>query len=55
MGDVLAFAEQRDGSLRGVANEVVTAAAELAEGLGGSVTALTVGAPGLAAGAGGLG
>jgi electron transfer flavoprotein alpha subunit len=55
MGDVLAFAEQRDGSLRGVANEVVTVAAAVARELGGSVTALAVGAPGLAAEAGSLG
>jgi electron transfer flavoprotein alpha subunit len=55
MGDVLAFAEQRDGSLRGVANETVTAATSLARGLGGSVTALAVGGAGLSAGAAVLG
>ena len=55
MGDVLAFAEQRDGSIRGVANEVVTAARALADDLGGSVHAVSVGAPGLSEGAGALG
>jgi len=55
MGDVLAYAEQRDGELRGVANEVVTAAAQLARDLGGSVTALVVGGPGVSSVAGSLG
>ena len=54
MGDVLAFAEQRGGTLRGVANETVTAAREVAGGLGGSVAALVLGGPGLS-GAGDLG
>ena len=49
MADVLAFAEQRDGTLRGVAEEVVSAAAALAGALGGSVQAITVGEPGLSA------
>ncbi len=55
MADVLAFAEQREGKTRGVANEVVSAAAGIASELGGSVHALAVGGPGLAAGAGELG
>ena len=54
MGDVLAFAEQRNGTLRAVANEAVTAARGVASGLGGSVTALVLGGPGLS-GAGDLG
>lgn len=55
MGDVLAFAEQRDGSLRGVAREAVTAAAGLARELGGSVRALVLGGPGLSSSAAELG
>ncbi len=55
MGDVLAFAEQRDGSLRGVAREAVTAASSLAADLGGSVSALLLGGPGVAGGASDLG
>ena len=43
MGDILAFVEQRDGSVRGVAREVVSAAAEAATGLGGSAHGLTIG------------
>ena len=54
MADVFAFAEQRDGTLRGVAHAVVSAAAELAKGLGGRVQALAVGQPGLAASCGEL-
>jgi electron transfer flavoprotein alpha subunit len=52
MGDVLAFIEHRDGTFRGVAREVVSAAAGVAQGLGGRVHALAVGAPGLSARAG---
>lgn len=55
MGDVLAFAEQRDGAIRGVANEMVTAARSLAQGLGGGVHVLAVGGFGLSNSAGGLG
>jgi len=47
MGDVLAVVEQRDGTIRGVSNEVVSAAASLAEGSGGSAHALLVGPPGM--------
>lgn len=43
MGDVLAFVEQRDGSVRGVAREVVSAAADAAAQLGGSAHGLTIG------------
>ncbi len=55
MADVLAFAEQRDGEVRGVAREAVSAAARLAPGLGGEVHALVLGAPGVGAAAAGLG
>ncbi len=55
MGDILAFVEQRDGAVRGVAHEVISTAARLAADLGGEVHALAVGGPGLAGGAGDLG
>ena len=55
MGDVLAVVEQREGKVRGVSNEVVTAAAKIAGGLGGSVHALLVGGAGLSSEASGLG
>jgi electron transfer flavoprotein alpha subunit len=55
MGDVLAFAEQRDGQIRAGSHEVVSAAARAAEGLGGVGRALVLGAPGVAATAAGLG
>jgi electron transfer flavoprotein alpha subunit len=55
MADVLAFAEQRDGEIRGAAREAVTAAALVAPGLGGRVTALVLGRPGVSAAAADLG
>lgn len=55
MGDVLAIAEQRSGKIRPVSNEVVAAAAAVAEGLGGSAHALVLGEPGIADQAEGLG
>jgi electron transfer flavoprotein alpha subunit len=55
MPDILAFVEQREGRLRGVASEVVTAATSLAQDLGGEVHALVIGAPGLAESVAGLG
>lgn len=55
MADVLAFAEQRDGEIRGSAREAVTAAARVAPGLGGQVRALVLGGPGIAGAAGDLG
>jgi len=55
MTKILAFAEQRAGALRGVANEVVSAAAEAAAALGGEAHALVLGAPGIAGRAGELG
>ena len=55
MGDVLAIAEQKNGKIRPVANEVVTASAAVAEGLGGSAHALVLGGPGVGEHAGELG
>ncbi len=55
MGDVLAFAEQRDGVVRGVTHEVVSAGAGLAQSLGGECHALAVGGDGLAEAVSGLG
>lgn len=51
MADVLAFAEQRDGEIRGAAREAVSAAARIAQGLGGQVRALILGGPGVSGGA----
>ena len=53
MGDILAVLEQRDGKLRGVSAEVVSAAADVAGG--GQVHALVLGGPGLSADAGSVG
>jgi electron transfer flavoprotein alpha subunit len=47
MANVLAFAEQRDGEIRGPARETTSVAARVASGLGGEAHALVVGAPGL--------
>jgi len=55
MGDVLAIAEQKDGKIRSVANEVVTVASAVAEGLGGSAHALVLGGDGVGEHAGELG
>ena len=44
MSAVLAVLEQRDGTLRKVSHEVVTAARRLADALGGTVDALVLGA-----------
>jgi len=55
MGDVLAVVEQRDGKVRGLSNEVVSAAARVAGEMGGSVHALLVGGVGVSADAGSLG
>lgn len=55
MGDVLAVVEQREGKIRGVSQEVVTAAAALGAKLGGSVHALLLGPPGIAGAAPNLG
>jgi electron transfer flavoprotein alpha subunit len=55
MGDVLAVVEQRDGKVRAVSLEVITAAASVAGELDSSVHALMVGAPGVSAEASDLG
>lgn len=49
MANILAFAESRNGELRKVALEAVTAARKLADATGGEVHALIVGGPGIAA------
>ncbi len=48
MGKVLAVVEQRDGSVRSGAREVMSAAARLAEATGGEADALLIGGPGVA-------
>jgi electron transfer flavoprotein alpha subunit len=55
MANVLAIAEQRDGTLKAVSNEVVTAARTVADGIGGSVDALVVGGSGAGDAASSLG
>ena len=56
MADMFAFAESRGGALRSVAAEAVTVARQAAEATGGgTVTALLIGAPGMAASAEKLG
>jgi len=55
MADVLAFAEHKDGAIRGTGRETTTAAATLAASLGGQAHALVVGGPGAGAGAAELG
>ncbi len=47
MANVLAVTEQRGGALRKVSREVVWAARQLADAMGGSVDALVLGAPGV--------
>ncbi|MEO5590024.1 MAG: electron transfer flavoprotein subunit alpha/FixB family protein, partial [Gemmatimonadaceae bacterium] len=47
MANILAFAESRNGELRKVALEAVTAARKLADATGGEVHALLAGAPGI--------
>ena len=54
MADVMVYAEMRDGAMRPVAREAVAAARRLADGLGGSVVALTFGTAGSAEAAKGL-
>jgi len=49
MANILAFAEARNGELRKIAFEAVTAARSLADKTGGAVHAVLVGAPGIAA------
>jgi electron transfer flavoprotein alpha subunit len=55
MADVIAYAEMRDGVLRPVARETVSAARALADQLGGGVVAMALGGPGSAAAARELG
>ncbi len=55
MADVLAIVEQREGKLRGISNEVVSAAARIAAGMGGACHALLLGPSGMAGEAAGLG
>ncbi len=55
MANILAVAEQRDGSLRRVSNEVVTAAKTLAEAMDGEVHVLVAGGAGVGGEASGLG
>jgi electron transfer flavoprotein alpha subunit len=55
MSKVLAVVEQRGGSLRGTAREVMSAAATLAAELGSEAHALILGGPGVTAAAGELG
>jgi electron transfer flavoprotein alpha subunit len=49
MANIFAFAEARNGELRKIAFEAITAARALADQSGGAVHALLVGAPGIAA------
>jgi len=55
MANVLAVTEQRDGALRKTSREVVWAARQLADAMGGGVDALVLGAPGVDAAGAGLG
>jgi electron transfer flavoprotein alpha subunit len=55
MANVLAVVEARDGALRRISEEVVTAARSVADAVGGEVHALLVGAPGASSGADALG
>ncbi len=55
MARVLVYAEARDGELRPVASEAVTAGGDLAEQLGGSVDVFLLGPPGMAQRAADLG
>jgi electron transfer flavoprotein alpha subunit len=55
MGDILAFAEQKDGQVRAVAREVISAAATRAAEMGGSAHALILGGTGVGGAAGSLG
>ena len=55
MAGILAVVEQRDGALRRISEEVVSAAAQLGEKLGAEVHAWLAGPPGVAGAAGALG
>jgi electron transfer flavoprotein alpha subunit len=49
MSDVLAIVEQREGQVRGVSFEVVSVAAQIAQGVGGTAHALMIGGSGVSA------
>ena len=55
MAKVLAVAEQKDGSIRAVSGEVVTAARKVADGIGGEVDVVVVGGSGVGEAASSLG
>jgi electron transfer flavoprotein alpha subunit len=55
MSRVLAIAEQRDGALKRISAEVVTAARKVADGIGGEVDVMVVGAAGIGEAARALG
>jgi electron transfer flavoprotein alpha subunit len=55
MANVLAVVEQRDGALRRISEEVVSAARQIADGIGGEVHALLVGPSGAGSTASSLG
>lgn len=55
MANVLAIAEQRDGALRKVSNEILAAARSVADAIGGEVHALLIGGAEAAGSAGDLG
>ncbi len=55
MSRILAIAEQRDGALKRISQEVVTAARQVADGIGGEVDVVVVGAAGIGAAAKALG
>lgn len=55
MAGVFAFIETRDGEIRRVSHEVVTAARQVADGLGEEVHAVVIGGAGVGGGAEGLG
>src|SRR5688572_784031 len=48
MANVLAVVEQRDGTLRKISHEVLTAARKVADAIGGEVHALVIGPAGVA-------
>jgi electron transfer flavoprotein alpha subunit len=54
MANVLAVVEQRDGALRRISGEVVTAAKQVADAVGGEVHALLIGPAGVESAASGL-
>ena len=55
MAKVLAVVEQKDGQLKKVSEEIVTAARKVADGIGGEVDAVVVGGPGVGEAAKSLG